>query len=54
MNTTMHTVEAFLALHDVTGESRYLDRAKAIALQVAEWARPRDWRFPEHFDEEHG
>jgi sulfoquinovose isomerase len=52
VNATMHTVEAFLALHDVTGESRYLDRAEAMTLQVAEWARPRDWRIPEHFDED--
>lgn len=52
VNATMHTVEAFLALHDVTGESHYLDRAEAMTLQVADWARARDWRIPEHFDEE--
>lgn len=51
VNAAMHTVEAFLALHDVTGESHYLDRAEAMTLQVADWARARDWRIPEHFDE---
>ncbi|GGB29438.1 hypothetical protein GCM10011492_19770 [Flexivirga endophytica] len=50
VNATMHTVEAFLALHDVTGEVSYLDRAEAMTLQVAGWARDRDWRIPEHFD----
>ncbi len=50
VNATMHTVEAFLAVHDVTGESHYLDRAEAMTLQVARWARARDWRIPEHFD----
>lgn len=50
VNAAMHTVEAFLALHDVTGEVDYLDRAEAITVQVAGWARARDWRIPEHFD----
>lgn len=50
VNATMHTVEAYLALHDVTGEPHYLDRAEAMTLQVAGWARARDWRIPEHFD----
>lgn len=50
VNATMHTVEAYLALHDVTGDADYLDRAEAMTLQVAGWARGRDWRIPEHFD----
>lgn len=50
VNATMHTVEAFLALHDVTGELDYLDRAEAMTAQVAGWARERGWRIPEHFD----
>ncbi|MBB2894111.1 AGE family epimerase/isomerase [Flexivirga oryzae] len=50
INSVMHTVEAFLAVHDVTGETLYLDRAEAMTRQMAGWARTRDWRIPEHFD----
>ncbi|NNG38767.1 AGE family epimerase/isomerase [Flexivirga sp. ID2601S] len=50
VNAAMHTVEAFLAVHDVTGEQSYLDRAEATTQQVLSWARERDWRIPEHFD----
>lgn len=52
-NANMHTVEAFLAAADVTGNDVWLDRA----LRIAEWfinrnARFNDWRIPEHFDVE--
>jgi len=50
VNAAMHTVEAFLAVHDVTGEAIYLDRAEAMTRQVMDWAAARDWRIPEHFD----
>jgi len=50
INSVMHTVEAFLAVHDVTGEAVYLDRAESMTRQTADWARARDWRIPEHFD----
>ena len=50
INSVMHTVEAFLAVHDVTGESAYLDKAEAMTRQLAGWAGARDWRIPEHFD----
>lgn len=50
VNAAMHTVEAFLAVYDVTGVARYLDRAEAMARQVIDWAGAREWRIPEHFD----
>ncbi|WP_265445501.1 AGE family epimerase/isomerase [Flexivirga meconopsidis] len=50
VNAAMHTVEAFLAVHDVTGDTSYLDRAEATTQQVISWAAQRDWRIPEHFD----
>jgi mannose/cellobiose epimerase-like protein (N-acyl-D-glucosamine 2-epimerase family) len=50
VNSMMHTVEAYLAVHDVTGEVVYLDRAEAMTRQVVGWAEPRGWRIPEHFD----
>ncbi|WP_446666697.1 AGE family epimerase/isomerase [Flexivirga sp. B27] len=50
VNAAMHTVEAFLAVHDVTGDGRYLDRAEAMTRQVASWAQERDWRIAEHFE----
>ncbi|RNI25306.1 AGE family epimerase/isomerase [Flexivirga caeni] len=50
INPVMHTVEAFLAVHDVTGEQVYLERAEEMSRQVARWAGEREWRIPEHFD----
>lgn len=49
VNAVMHTVEAYLAVHDVTGEARFLDRAESMTRQVTGWAQERDWRIPEHF-----
>jgi mannose/cellobiose epimerase-like protein (N-acyl-D-glucosamine 2-epimerase family) len=47
----MHTVEAFLAAADVTGDRLWRDRALRIAERfVHEPARGRDRRMPEHFD----
>ena len=50
INANMHTVEAYLAAGDVTGEVTWHRRAGRIAEQVAQWARDNDWRVPEHFD----
>lgn len=51
VNANMHTVEAFLAVADVTGERRYLDRALRIVERVVHTiAREAHWRVPEHFD----
>jgi sulfoquinovose isomerase len=51
VNANMHAVEALLAAADVTGDSRWRDRALGVARYVAcEWAPAHDWRIPEHFD----
>ncbi|WP_298455687.1 AGE family epimerase/isomerase [uncultured Cellulomonas sp.] len=50
VNANMHTVEAYLAAGDVTGESTWHRRAGRIAGTVAGWARGNHWRIPEHFD----
>lgn len=53
VNANMHGVEALLAAGDVTGDSRYHERALGIAQTVAlEWAAKHHWRIPEHFDQE--
>jgi mannose/cellobiose epimerase-like protein (N-acyl-D-glucosamine 2-epimerase family) len=53
VNANMHTVEAFLAAADVTGDRLWLERAERIVTRVVEgFARGNDWRLPEHFDEQ--
>ncbi|TNC17978.1 AGE family epimerase/isomerase [Georgenia sp. 311] len=50
VNANMHTVEAYLAAADVTGEDVWLDRAVRILRRVLDgYARDHDWRIPEHF-----
>jgi len=50
VNANMHTVEAYLAAADVTGEDVWLDRARLITRRVLdEYARDYGWRIPEHF-----
>ena len=50
MNANMHTVEAYLAAGDVTGDRQWFERADRIATRMLGWARGTDWRIPEHFD----
>ena len=51
VNANMHTVEAYLAAADVTGERVWLDRALRIVERVVHgWAAGNSWRIPEHFD----
>ncbi len=50
VNANMHTVEAYLAAGDVTGDPVWHERAGRIAAHVVAWARGNDWRIPEHFD----
>ena len=51
VNANMHAVEALLAAADVTGDSELRGRALGITRRVAmEFAEPRSWRIPEHFD----
>ncbi len=49
LNANMHTVEAFLAVSDVTSDARYRIRAKRIIDRVISWAEDNEWRIPEHF-----
>lgn len=49
LNANMHTVEAFLAAADVTGDEKYRVRAGRIIDHVAGWAFDNEWRIPEHF-----
>jgi mannose/cellobiose epimerase-like protein (N-acyl-D-glucosamine 2-epimerase family) len=49
-NANMHAVEAFLAVHDVTGDPTWRDRAlRVVERLVHDVARSHDWRLPEHF-----
>ncbi|GEN80431.1 AGE family epimerase/isomerase [Actinotalea fermentans] len=51
VNANMHTVEAYLAAADVTGDDAWLTRALRITERVVHgFAREHDWRLPEHFD----
>jgi len=53
VNANMHTVEAFLAAADATGDRSLLDRALRILTRVVHDLGPaHDWRLPEHFDEQ--
>ena len=50
-NANMHTVEAYLAAADATGDSLWRRRALRIAERLVDHgARGHDWRVPEHFD----
>lgn len=51
INGNMHTVEAFLAAADVTGDRLWLDRAARIGHWMVEQASGRAWRVMEHYDE---
>ncbi|MGH3371931.1 MAG: AGE family epimerase/isomerase [Nocardioidaceae bacterium] len=52
VNANMHTVEAFLAAADATGDRSLLDRALRIVTRVVHDLGPaHSWRLPEHFDE---
>ena len=53
VNANMHTVEALLAAHDVTGDEVHLQRALSIVSHVVhEFARGNGYRLPEHYDEQ--
>ena len=49
LNANMHTVEAFLAAADVTGDERYRVRCGRIIRHVIGWAADNEWRIPEHY-----
>lgn len=51
-NSNMHLTEASLAAFDVTGDTKWLHRARDIVERVIHReARACDWRIPEHFTE---
>lgn len=50
LNANMHSVEAFLAVSDVTGNEIYRVRAGRIIDRVILWAMDNNWRIPEHFN----
>lgn len=50
LNANMHTVEAFLAAADVTGDEKYRARAGRIIDKVLVWAEDNNWRIPEHYN----
>lgn len=53
VNANMHTVEAYLAAADATGDDTWLTRALRITERaVHQFARENGWRLPEHFDTE--
>ena len=52
INANMHTVEAFLAVADATGETRYRERAGRIIDRVIGWAKANSFRIPEHYTKE--
>ncbi|MDO5156571.1 MAG: AGE family epimerase/isomerase [Eubacteriales bacterium] len=49
INANMHTVEAFLAVADATGNDTYRERAGRIIAHIIDWATANDDRIPEHF-----
>ena len=52
-NSNMHSVEAYLAAGDVTGDAVWHARAASIAARLIDrHARANSWRIPEHYDVE--
>ncbi|WP_313555704.1 AGE family epimerase/isomerase [Miniimonas arenae] len=49
VNANMHTVEAYLAVADATGEHVWRERALRILRRVLGYAADYSWRIPEHF-----
>jgi sulfoquinovose isomerase len=50
-NSNMHSVEAYLAAGDVTGDPVWHSRAASIAARLIDRsARANSWRIPEHYD----
>jgi len=52
-NSNMHSVEAYLAAGDATGDRVWHDRALSIAAHlIDDHARASAWRVPEHYDQD--
>jgi len=50
-NSNMHSVEAYLAAGDVTGNPVWHERAASITAGLMAHARANSWRIPEHYDQ---
>jgi sulfoquinovose isomerase len=51
-NSNMHSVEAYLAAGDASGDPVWHDRALSIAAHLIDGhARANNWRVPEHYDQ---
>lgn len=52
-NSNMHFTEALMAAAEVTGDTRYVDRATRITtLLIREKTATNQWRLPEHYHED--
>jgi mannose/cellobiose epimerase-like protein (N-acyl-D-glucosamine 2-epimerase family) len=52
-NSNMHSVEAYLAAGDATGNPVWHTRAASVAARLIDtYARANAWRIPEHYDTE--
>jgi len=49
VNSSMHTVEAYLAASDATGAAVWRQRALRIIERVVGFAQANQWRLPEHY-----
>ncbi len=49
LNANMHSVEAFLAVADASGQETYRKRAGRVIDRVIDWAADHSWRIPEHY-----
>ncbi|MFW2513337.1 AGE family epimerase/isomerase [Demequina sp. SO4-13] len=52
VNANMHTVEAYLAVSDATGDPAWRARALRVLERVFGYAAKWHWRIPEHFSEQ--
>ena len=51
-NSNMHSVEAYLAAADASGDGVWRERGLSIATRIIDGhAREHGWRIPEHYDE---
>ena len=51
-NSNMHSVEAYLAAADASGDAVWRERGLSIATHlIDQHAREHGWRIPEHYDE---
>lgn len=49
LNSNMHSVEAFMAIADATGDAGYRERAGRVIRRIRKWAENNEYRIPEHY-----